>query len=91
MSRRRQPGAKESLEEKTYREIMGADGKVRPIFQHLLIDLEIDSEDLLDKKVEDFRRRGENSINKEILQTRYEFHHSRRTFKLQELYRLREK
>lgn len=49
MSRRRQPGAKESLEEKTYREIMGADGKVRPIFQHLLIDLEIDSEDLLDK------------------------------------------
>lgn len=49
LSRRRQPGAKESAEERTYREIMGGDGKVRPQFQHLLIDLEIDSEDLLDK------------------------------------------
>ena len=52
MARRRQPGAKESSlskEEKTYREIMGVDGKVRPQFQHLLINLEIEAEDLLDK------------------------------------------
>jgi hypothetical protein len=38
-----------SKEEKTYREIMGADGKVKPMFEHYLIDLEIDSDDLFDK------------------------------------------
>ena len=43
------------------------------------------------RKIEDFRRAGENNINEEILQTRYDFHHSKRTFKLQELYRLRER
>jgi len=36
-------------EEKVYREIMGQDGKVKPQFEHWLVDLEIDSEDLLDK------------------------------------------
>lgn len=51
LNNRRIAGGKEALsrEEKTYREIMGPDGKVRPQFQHLMIDLEIDSEDLLDK------------------------------------------
>lgn len=48
---RRAAGGKEQLskEEKTYREIMGPDGKVRPQFQHLMIDLEIDSDDIFDK------------------------------------------
>lgn len=36
-------------EEKVYREIMGNDGKVKNQYAHWLIDLEIDSEDLLDK------------------------------------------
>jgi hypothetical protein len=36
-------------EEKTYREIMGPDGKPRAQFQYLLLELEIDSDDLLDK------------------------------------------
>ena len=51
LNNRRIAGGKESLsrEEKTYREIIGPEGKVRPQFQHLMIDLEIDSEDLLDK------------------------------------------
>ena len=51
LNNRRIAGGKEQLsrEEKTYREIMGQDGKVRPQFQHLMIDLEIDSEDLIDK------------------------------------------
>ena len=43
------------------------------------------------RKLEDFRRDGENKINQEILQTRYDFYHSKRIFKLQELTRLRER
>ena len=48
--RRRTNRSKESLtrEEKVYKEIMGADGKVKPQFEHWLLELEIDSEDLLD-------------------------------------------
>ena len=42
----RQPMSKE---EKTYRDIMGADGKIKPQFEHYLIDLEVDSDDLFDK------------------------------------------
>jgi len=38
-----------SREEKVYREIMGQEGKVKPQYEHWLISLEIDSEDLLDK------------------------------------------
>lgn len=38
-----------SRTEKIYREIMGPDGKVRPQFHYLLVELEIDSDDLLDK------------------------------------------
>ena len=51
MQRRRTHAGKESVpkEEKVYREIMGADGRVKPQFEHWLIDLEIDSEDILDK------------------------------------------
>ena len=36
-------------EEKVYREIMGTDGKIKPQFEHWLIDLEIDNDDILDK------------------------------------------
>lgn len=51
MQRRRTRLGKEQLpkEEKIYREIMGADGKVKAQYEHWLIDLEIDSEDLHDK------------------------------------------
>mmetsp|Transcript_10922 Transcript_10922/g.13793 ORF Transcript_10922/g.13793 Transcript_10922/m.13793 type:complete len:123 (-) Transcript_10922:4141-4509(-) len=93
LNARRAPGGKEQLrkEEKTYREIMGPEFKVKVKYQHLMIDLEIDSDDILDKKLEDFRREGERNINEEILQTRYDFHHSKRIFKLQELARLKER
>ena len=49
--RRMNTGGKEQMakEEKVYREIMGNDGKVKNQYAHWLIDLEIDSEDLLDK------------------------------------------
>ena len=36
-------------EEKVYREIMGTDGKIKAQFEHWLIDLEIDNDDILDK------------------------------------------
>ena len=51
LQRRRTQVGREHLpkEEKVYREIMGQDGKVKPQFEHWLIDLEIDSDDLLDK------------------------------------------
>ena len=50
-NRRMNTGGKETMakEEKVYREIMGADGKVKNQYAHWLIDLEIDSEDILDK------------------------------------------
>lgn len=43
------------------------------------------------RKLEDFRRPGEKSISTDILQTRYDFHRSKRLFKLNELWKLREK
>ena len=36
-------------EEKVYREIMGADGKVKPQYEHWLMELDVESDDLLDK------------------------------------------
>ena len=50
-TRRIAQGGKESMsrEDRTYKELIGPDGKVRPQFQHMLIDLEIDLGDLLDK------------------------------------------
>lgn len=36
-------------EEIVYRSIMGQDGKVRPQFEHLLLEAMCDSEDILDK------------------------------------------
>jgi len=50
-ARRSIPTEKQHLSktEKTYREMMGPDGKVRQQFQYILLELEIDSEDLLDK------------------------------------------
>ena len=36
-------------EEKTYRDIMGTDGKVKPAFERHLLEVEVESEDLLDK------------------------------------------
>jgi hypothetical protein len=44
----------------------------------------------LDRKKEDFRR-GNEKVSEEILQTRYQYHHERREFKLREIYTLREK
>ena len=38
-----------SKEEKCYKEIMGPDGKVKQQFEHYLIDLEVDNDDLIDK------------------------------------------
>lgn len=38
-----------SREEKVYAEIMGNDSKVKPAYEHFLIELTIDSEDILDK------------------------------------------
>jgi len=51
MQRRRTRIGKEQLpkEEKVYREIMGPDMLVKPQFEHWLVDLEIDSDDLVDK------------------------------------------
>ena len=51
MRRRTLAGAKENLpkEEKVYREIMGPDGKVKSQYEHWLIELEIDSDDIIDK------------------------------------------
>ena len=51
IQRRRATISREQLprEEKVYREIMGADGKVKPQYEHWLLNLEIDSEDLFDK------------------------------------------
>ena len=51
MRRRTLAGTKEIVpkEEKVYKEIMGPDGKVKPQYEHWLIDLEIDSDDILDK------------------------------------------
>ena len=51
MQRRRTFAGREQLprEEKVYREIMGADGKVKAQYEHWLIDLGIDSEDIFDK------------------------------------------
>ena len=51
IQRRRTTVNKEQIlrEEKVYREIMGADGKVKPQYEHWLVSLEIDSDDLLDK------------------------------------------
>ena len=43
------------------------------------------------RKLDDFRRDSETKVNEEILQTRYDFHHSKRIFKLQELCKLRER
>ena len=43
------PRGTKSREEKVYAEIMGPDGKVKPSFEHFLIELTIDSEDILDK------------------------------------------
>ena len=36
-------------EEKVYREIMGVDGKVKPQYEHWLMELDVESDDLLDK------------------------------------------
>ena len=51
MRRRTLAGTKEIVpkEEKVYKEIMGPDGKVKPQYEHWLIDLELDSDDILDK------------------------------------------
>ena len=44
-----QDGKQLNKEEKVYREIMGTDGKIKAQFEHWLIDLEIDNDDILDK------------------------------------------
>ena len=44
-----QDGKQMNKEEKVYREIMGTDGKIKAQFEHWLIDLEIDNDDILDK------------------------------------------
>ena len=52
LARRRtgnQDGKQMNKEEKVYREIMGTDGKIKAQFEHWLIDLEIDNDDILDK------------------------------------------
>ena len=51
IQRRRATLSREQVprEEKVYREIMGMDGKVKPQYEQWLFNLEIDSEDLLDK------------------------------------------
>lgn len=51
IARRRTLAGREQVprEEKIYREIMGTDGHVKPQYEHWLISLEIESDDLLDK------------------------------------------
>ena len=51
IARRRTHAGKEQMprEEKVYREIMGADGKVKPQYEHWLMELDVESDDLLDK------------------------------------------
>lgn len=43
------------------------------------------------RKKEDFRREGEKKVSDEILETRYNFHHDKREYKLGEIYTLRER
>ena len=42
------------------------------------------------RKLEDFRRSDEKRAHPEILQTRYDFHHNKRFYKLGEIYKKRE-
>ena len=45
---------------------------------------------LVFRKLEDFKREGETRVAKEVLQTRYDFHHNKRFYKLGEIWHLRE-
>ena len=38
-----------SKEEKTYKDIMGPDGKVKPAFERHLLEAEVEADDLIDK------------------------------------------